>query len=79
MRSPPSFSPRRPFGPSRRTPPTGPGCAVALVRVEFERARHARELERLRLREAASLRALDTLDARARALCAAIAGRAGDA
>jgi hypothetical protein len=48
---------------------------VELVRVEFERARHLRELDQLRLRAAASVRRLDALDDRARALCSRIAER----
>jgi hypothetical protein len=75
MKAPRASNPRRPAGGSRRVPRTGAEAAVELVRVEFERARHLRELDQLRLRAAASVRRLDALDDRARALCSRIAER----
>ncbi len=69
MKAPPPALVRRPQTASRALPRSGTAAAVELVRIEFERARHRRELERLRRRAAVALEALEALEDRAAALC----------
>jgi hypothetical protein len=59
---------------SRATPRSGTQAAGELVRVEFDRARHTRDLARLRIEARKAIDALDSLDERARALCAVVTG-----
>ncbi|MGF1500984.1 MAG: hypothetical protein ACFBSD_04130 [Paracoccaceae bacterium] len=72
MNRPKNFTPPRPFRPNRKVPRCGVGAAVALVRIEFERLRHDRDIARLGDRIQASQNALHELDRRSAELCDAI-------
>lgn len=78
MRMPATFSPPRPFAIRRMQARSGPEAALELVRIEFERARHERELARLRLRAGTALSALDVIERRSRALLDQLASRGTD-
>lgn len=74
MKTPASFSPRRPFGRGGAIPRSGVEAAAALMRTEFERLRHRRELARLDQRSAEMRAALEEQERRAVRLCARILG-----
>lgn len=77
MKMPPSYSPPSPFRRSQALPRTTTGAAIELLRIEFERARHRRELHRLRVRGDTARAALSLLDHRVAALCSVL-GQDGD-
>ncbi|MGF1469972.1 MAG: hypothetical protein ACFCGT_27930 [Sandaracinaceae bacterium] len=72
MKQPAPHSPPRPFRGSRVKPRSGTEAAIQLVRVEFDRARHRRELDRLRRRAAAAVRSLDELEEKGAELLACL-------